>query len=48
MNEKLINEKTREIYYEQHKRVAGNQIAMDRFMAMIEPDYFGADKIFCF
>ena len=46
MNEKLINEKTREIYHEQHKRVAGNQIAMDRFMSMIEPDYFGVDRNF--
>ena len=46
MNEKLINEKTRQIYHEQHKRVAENQIAMDRFMSMIEPDYFGVDKNF--
>lgn len=48
MNEKLINEKTRQIYHEQHKRVAENQIAMDRFMSMIEPDYFGVDKNFFF
>ena len=45
MNEKLINE-ARQIYHEQHKRVAENQIAMDRFMSMIEPDYFGVDKNF--
>ena len=46
MNEKLINEKTRQIYHEQHKRAVENQIAMDRFMSMIEPDYFGVDKNF--
>jgi ubiquinone/menaquinone biosynthesis C-methylase UbiE len=40
-----INEDTRKIYHDQHKRVAGDLIAMRRFMSMIDTDYFnvGAD-----
>jgi len=40
------NEETRKIYHEQHKRVAGDEIAMRRFMSMLDTDYFNVEADF--
>ena len=41
MAKEKINELTRKIYHEQHKKISEDQVSMDRFMSMINPDYFG-------
>jgi ubiquinone/menaquinone biosynthesis C-methylase UbiE len=41
-----INEDTRKIYHEQHKRVAGDETAMRRFMSMIDTNYFNVGTNF--
>ena len=45
-SDKHINKITRATYHKQHKRVADNKIAMDRFMSMINCEYFGLDEGF--
>lgn len=44
MAKEKINELTRKVYHEQHKKIAEDQISMDRFMSMINPEYFGVSN----
>jgi len=37
-------EKTREVYHAQHKRLADDEKAMNRFIGMFSTDYFGLEK----
>ena len=41
MAKEKVNDLTRKVYHEQHKRIADDQVAMERFMSMINPEYFG-------
>lgn len=41
MAKEKINELTREVYHEQHKKIAEDHVSMERFMSMINPEYFG-------
>jgi SAM-dependent methyltransferase len=40
------SEETRRIYHEQHKRVVGDERAMQRFIGMFSEEYFGVPKGF--
>lgn len=44
MAKKKINELTREVYHEQHKKIAEDHVSMERFMSMINPEYFGVPE----
>ena len=46
MENQIINEETRKVYHEQHTRVANNEVAMRRFLNMIQEDYFGLGQGF--
>ena len=48
MSEEVIDysEKTREIYHQQHARIAQDQTAMERFIGMFSTEYFGVDPNF--
>lgn len=41
MDQQTINEETRQVYHLQHSRVASDEVAMERFLNMIQEDYFG-------
>lgn len=40
------SEETRAIYHKQHERIAGDAVAMERFLGMFSPEYFGVDQDF--
>tara|TARA_X000000950_G_scaffold272170_1_gene354331 strand:+ start:458 stop:895 length:438 start_codon:yes stop_codon:yes gene_type:complete len=44
MAKEKINELTREVYHEQHKKIAEDHVSMERFMSMINPEYFGVPE----
>ena len=46
MKNEKINEETRKVYHEQHTRVANDEVAMNRFLNMIQEDYFGLGQGF--